>query len=172
MLARRRKTTIAPAIALRPVEAADEPFLYRVYAGTREEELAPVPWTAAQKDAFLRQQFAAQHRHYREHYPDAAFGIVLCDSVPAGGLYVARWPDEIRIVDIALLPEYRNRGIGGALLRDLLAEGARTGRRVSIHVELFNPAWRLYERLGFAPVANRGVYLLLEWSPSAGERGG
>ena len=153
------------AVTLRPIEPGDEEFLYRVYASTREEELAVVDWNAAQKDAFLRMQFTAQHQYYQEHYAGAAFQVILADSQLAGRLYVARWPEEIRIVDIALLPEHRNAGIGTALLKDLLTEGAQRSKRVSIHVERFNPALRLYQRLGFTPIADKGVYLLLEWSP-------
>jgi ribosomal protein S18 acetylase RimI-like enzyme len=154
-----------PGLTLRPVEEADEPFLYRVYASTREAELALTGWDEGQREAFLRQQFDAQQAHYGQHYRDAAFQVVLRDGVPAGRLYVARWADEIRIVDIALLPQFRNAGIGTALLRGLLEEGATTGKRVSIHVERFNPALRLYARLGFRLVEDKGVYLLLEWTP-------
>jgi ribosomal protein S18 acetylase RimI-like enzyme len=124
-----------------------------------------VPWDDAQKDAFVRQQFDAQDAYYREHYDDATFDVVEVDGEPAGRLYVARWEDEIRIMDIALLPEHRGTGVGTRLLRELLAEGTRSGKRVSIHVEKQNPALRLYERLGFAAVADRGVYLLLEAGP-------
>src|SRR5262245_34978717 len=111
-------------IGLRPVTPADEPFLCAVYGSTREAELALVEWDERQKLAFVQMQFAAQHRYYQEHYAGAAFQVVLCDGVSAGRLYVARWADEIRIVDIALLPEYRNAGIGTALLRGLQEEGA------------------------------------------------
>ena len=155
------------AITLRPIEPGDEELLYRVYASTREAELAQVGWDAAQKEAFLRMQFTAQHRYYQEHYPDAAFQVILAGGRPAGRLYVACWPDQIRIVDIALLPEHRNAGIGTALLQELLAEGAESRKRVSIHVEQFNPALRLYARLGFSRIAARGVYYLMEWSPPA-----
>jgi len=85
--------------------------------------------------------------------------------VPVGRLYVARWQDAIRMVDIALLPPYRNAGIGTAILRDLLAEAAVAHKPVRIHVEQCNPAVRLYERLGFAPIADKGVYLFMEWAP-------
>ncbi len=159
------EATATMNVTLQPIQPGDEEFLYRVYASTREAELALVDWDAAQKEAFLRMQFTAQHQYYQEHYAGAAFQLILVDGQPAGRLYVARWPDEIRIVDIALLPEYRSAGIGTALLKELLAEGARAGKPVSIHVERFNPALRLYERLGFTPVADKGVYLLLECSP-------
>ena len=146
-------------IELRPAEPADREFLYRVYAGTRTEELAVVPWDEAQKEAFLRSQFDAQDRWYREHYARATFEVVVVDGEPAGRLYLHRGESEIRIVDIALLPEHRGNGVGTALLRDLLAEA---DRRVTIHVERFNPALRLYERLGFTLAEDKGVYLLLE----------
>ena len=109
-------------ITVRPMALDDMPFLCRVYASTREEELMQVPWTATQKESFLQMQFEAQHHHYMEHYRDAAFGVILEDGLPVGRLYIARWPEEIRIVDISLLPEYRRRGIGSFLLRQILDE--------------------------------------------------
>ena len=160
-----RLTALPPAVAVRPVTSDDRDLLIRVYASTREEELAPVPWTDAEKAAFIAQQFEAQDRHYREHYAGASLDVVDWDGAPAGRLYVARWSDEIRIIDIALLPEFRGRGIGTRLLCGLLDEAARARRRLSIHVEKHNPALRLYARLGFAPVADEGVYLLMEATP-------
>lgn len=150
---------------LRPVEPGDEEFLYGVYASTRQEELAQTGWSEAQKTAFLRQQFEAQHRYYREHYSEASFDVIVADGHPIGRLYVARWPKEIRIVDIALLPEYRNSGIGTALLEGFISESEESGKPLSIHVERFNPALRLYERLGFREAADKGVYLLMEREP-------
>lgn len=153
------------AIILRPMNSKDHEFLFRVYASTRQEELADVPWTAEQKEAFLRSQFDLQHQHYQKYYEDAAFDIILCDGEPAGRLYVHRSPEEIRIVDIALLPEHRGSGIGSRLLHEVLTEADGAGKRVSIHVEQFNRAMRLYERLGFTKQEEVGVYYRMEWSP-------
>ncbi len=155
------------SIALRPAGPGDLAFLSRVYASTRAEELAPLGWSAEQQAAFLGQQFAAQHHHYTTHYQGASFQVILVGGEPAGRLYVARWPGEIRIVDIALLPEFRGVGAGSRLLADLLAEADQAGKLVSIHVEKFNPALRLYERLGFARAADREVYWLMERAPRA-----
>jgi ribosomal protein S18 acetylase RimI-like enzyme len=152
-------------VELRPVEPGDEDFLYRVYASTRAEELAVVPWDETQKNGFLRSQFEAQDRWYREHYTRASYEIVLIDGEPAGRLYLHRGDSEIRIVDIALLPEHRGDGVGSSLLRDLLAEADAAGKRVTIHVEQFNPALRLYERLGFSVGEDKDVYLFLERLP-------
>ena len=137
-----------------------------VYASTRAEELAVVPWDAATKDAFVRMQFAAQDSFYRQHFPDATYDVVVVNGVPAGRLYVDRREAEIRIIDIALLPEHRGHGIGTALLTPILDEADRTGKTVSIHVERDNPARRLYDRLGFVEVEEQGVYLLLERWPA------
>jgi ribosomal protein S18 acetylase RimI-like enzyme len=150
-------------VSLRAAQAEDEAFLLGVYASTRAEELVPLPWSAAEKVAFLTQQGAAQHTHYRTHYKEAEYNIIVVDGEPAGRLYVARWQSEIRIMDIALLPERRNAGIGTRLITDLFEEAALTGRSVSVHVESFNPAQRLYERLGFREVEDKGVYRLLRW---------
>ena len=152
-------------VELRPVEAGDRELLFRVYASTRTDELAVVPWDEAQKAAFLRAQFEAQDAWYREHYLQASFDVVLADGEPCGRLYVYRGSTEIRIVDIALLPEHRGGGIGTALLRDLLAEADAAGKRVTIHVERLNPALRLYERLGFTLAEDKGVHLLLDRAP-------
>jgi ribosomal protein S18 acetylase RimI-like enzyme len=157
---------VSAAVALRPATAADEPFFARVYAATREEELAHLPFSAEQKAAFVAQQFAAQSAHYARHYGDAAFDVVLVDGAPAGRLIVHRGGGGIVIVDIALLPEFRGRGIGGRLLATVLAEADAAGATVTIHVERHNRALRLYERLGFAVVADDQVYLTLERPPS------
>jgi ribosomal protein S18 acetylase RimI-like enzyme len=158
------------SLVLRRATGDDEPFLARVYAGTRAAELAAVSWTEEAKAAFLQMQFAAQAQYYREHYPSTSFDVIVLDQPvgqPVGRLYVARWTDEIRIVDIALLPEFCNRGIGTTLLRQLQAEAQDAGKPLRIHVERFNPALRLYERLGFRQIEDKGVYLFLEWEPAA-----
>ena len=153
-------------VALRPVGDADRAFLAHVYATTRVDELALVPWTDEQKAAFLAQQFEAQDAHYRKHHGDATFDVIEVDGEPAGRLYVHRGPREIRIVDIALTPPYRGRGLGTGLLRALIAEAEESRRALSIHVEVHNPARRLYERLGFRPAGDGdGVYLRMERAP-------
>jgi ribosomal protein S18 acetylase RimI-like enzyme len=125
-----------------------------------------VAWDDAQKEAFLRQQFDAQDAWWQENYVGATFDVILVDGEPAGRLYVHRGPSEIRIVDIALLPEQRGNGVGTRLLEELLAEGDAGGKSVTIHVERMNPALRLYERLGFSVAEDKGVYLFLERPPS------
>ena len=152
-------------VSLRPTTEADEDFLRTVYAATREEELALVDWTEAQKSAFLRMQFDAQDKHYREAYGNAQFLVIERDRRPVGRLYISRRERDIRIMDIALLAEGRNAGVGTALLREILDEAARASKSVSIHVERFNRAMRLYERLGFTKVDEHGVYYLMEWKP-------
>ena len=111
-------------------------------------------------------QFEAQHRHYVENYRDTTYELVLVDGEPAGRLYVARWQDELRIVDVALLPERRGRGVGSALLRELIAEAERAAKPVTIHVEHQNPALTLYRRLGFEPAGDNGPYVLMRWEPA------
>jgi ribosomal protein S18 acetylase RimI-like enzyme len=159
---------LAPEVALRPVEPdTDRAFLARVYASTREEELAVVPWTPAQKEAFLTMQFDAQDAYWQEQRPHTERTIIVVDGRPAGRLYVDRTDDEIRIVDIALLPEFRGSGAGTALLRSVLDDGDRRGLPVTIHVEKGNRARGLYARLGFAPVSDAGAYDLYTHPPTS-----
>jgi ribosomal protein S18 acetylase RimI-like enzyme len=147
---------------LRPVTDDDRQFLVDLYHSVREPELAHVPWDAATRRTFIEHQFSAQDAHYRRNYPSATLDVVEVDGEPAGRLYVHRGPSDIRIMDIALAPAFRGRGIGSGLLRALIAEADQSGRKLSIHVEMNNPARVLYERLGFRVAGEHGVYLLLE----------
>ena len=158
------------SIHLRAVAAGEENFLFSVYASTRADEMARVEWTAEQQEAFLRMQFRAQSQFYLENYVGAEFQVILLNDQPIGRLYIHRRDNEIRIMDIALLPEFRGQGIGSTLLQDILEQGKNLNLPVTIHVEQFNPALRLYQRLGFQPKEEKGVYLLMEWSPTNEER--
>jgi ribosomal protein S18 acetylase RimI-like enzyme len=152
------------SLRLRPITPADESFLARVYASTRWDELAVTGWSEGQKADFCRRQFDAQSAYYTANYPEASFQIIERDGWPIGRLYVARWDKEIRIVDITLLPEARGWGVGTKFLRDLQEESRAAGKSLTIHVERFNRALRLYQRLGFKQIEDKGVYLLMEWT--------
>jgi RimJ/RimL family protein N-acetyltransferase len=153
-------------ITLRPASADDYDFLVEVYGSTRAEEMALVPWTTEQQQLFIRSQFAAQQDHYAKKYPAATHDIIVADNRPVGRLYVARLDQEIRIIDITLLPAERNAGIGSYLIRQLLGEANRTGKVTEIYVEEFNPSLRLFERLGFSPSEQHGIHLLMQCKPN------
>jgi len=155
-------------IALRPITPEDILFLAGVYASTRAEELAVTGWSDEDKAVFCRRQFDAQSAHYRENYPGASLELIERDGEPIGRLYVARWKKEIRIVDISLLPEFRGSGIGTKLLRELQEEARAAGKSLTIHVERFNRALGMYQRLGFREIEDKGVYLLMEWRAGTG----
>ncbi|WFU33486.1 GNAT family N-acetyltransferase [Bradyrhizobium brasilense] len=152
----------------RRLTEADLPFLGRLYAATRAEELAPVPWSEADKAAFLDQQFRAQHAHYRHYYPNADWLVITHGDEDIGRFYIERWPSQHRIIDIAFMPVHRGKGYGEALLRDATDEAAAAGKDVSIHVEKLNSAMRLYRRLGFTTEEDKGVYDLMRWRATAG----
>jgi ribosomal protein S18 acetylase RimI-like enzyme len=151
----------------RPITEEDLPFLTRLYASTREEEIALLPWSEQQKAAFLQSQFDAQHRHYSEQNPDASFELLLLDGEPAGRLYVDRRSEEIHIIDIALLPQFRGAGVGSSLLREILTEASSCGVAVGLFVEHNNRAHSLYRRLGFNAIADTGIYLQMQWRPAS-----
>ncbi len=150
---------------LRPITPQDMDFLYQVYASTRETEMAVVDWTAAQKEAFLQMQFTAQHTHYQEYFGDASFDLILLDGEAVGRLYLHQRKDEFRIIDLALLTQHRGKGIGSALMRDILDQAAQADLPVRIHAEKNNPALDLYYRLGFREIGDEGLSWLMEWKP-------
>lgn len=152
-------------IQLRPAVDADLEFLYEVYASTRTEELAVTGWDAVQKEQFLRMQFRAQHVYYHDQWPNAAYQVVSWEGRPVGRFYVDRRESELAVLDIALLPDFRRNGIGGHLMRSVLAEATTVGHPVRIYVEHVNPAMGLYERLGFRRIDDTGVYFQMEWNP-------
>jgi ribosomal protein S18 acetylase RimI-like enzyme len=156
---------VGATLALRPVGEHDAELLYRIYASTREEELAPVDWDTSVKEAFLRQQFQAQGSYYRATFPNASYDLIVTGEEVMGRLYVNRGENAWLVIDIALLPEFRGRGVGTQLLERVIADAGAAGKPLQIHVEQFNPARRLYERLGFRVTEDQGVYLLMERAP-------
>lgn len=162
------RQALPAAYGLRHRSEADLPFLCQLYAQTREEELAPVPWTAQQKQAFLADQFDKQHRHYLQHYPRAQWWVLTHQYTPMGRLYLEQTARELRVMEISLMPDHRNQGLGTALMRALLGHADGQQLTVALHVEPFNPALRLYERLGFVHAETRGVYWFMQRPPAAG----
>lgn len=155
---------------LRPIQDNDLGVLLEIYSSTRTEELKQVTaWSEEHKQAFLTQQFMAQHTYYQKNYVGASFYVIQENTTPIGRLYIQEnfQEREIRIVDIVLLPHWRNRGLGTGILKDILNQANKINRPVTIHVESFNPAMKLYERLGFKKISEtNGVYHLMEYLPA------
>lgn len=149
-------------ISLRSVLPEDEPFLFRLYASTREEELEPFGWGDTDNQAFLRLQFKAHQHHYATISPEADQKVILLDGRPVGNLIVIRAQKEIRLAEISLISEYRNGGIGSRLIRDLAEEARETGLPLRLHVAKFNRAIRLYRRLGFVLIGDTGTHFFME----------
>lgn len=157
----------SPAVTptLRPATAEDAAFAFAAYAGTRRDEFAPLGWTAAQLETLLKSQFAAQQHAHRTAFPEATRSIILLHGEPAGTLVVQRTDTEIRLVDIALLPAQRDRGVGGYIVAGLIAEAEASGRPLRLSVARTNRALRLYLRLGFTASRDDGMYWEMERTP-------
>lgn len=154
----------AGILKLRPVTATDEEFLLSVYASTRADELAQAEWEAGQQHAFVKWQFDLQRREYDARFPDAEYYVILIDDHPAGRIWIGRDTEQIRLLDIALLPEFQNRGCGTLLLRRLITESERAGKPLRHMVfVLNNDAHRFYERLGFKIIEDLGAYKHMEF---------
>ncbi|HEX6718171.1 MAG TPA: GNAT family N-acetyltransferase [Pyrinomonadaceae bacterium] len=153
-------------VELRPVSDSDNDFLLSVYASTREDELAQAEWAEGQKEMFLRWQLDLQRREYETRFPDADYRVIVLDQQPAGRIWVGEDDEQIRLLDIALLPEFQNRGVGTALLERLKKYADREGKvlRHMVFV-LNNNAERFYERLGFKQIEDFGAYKHMEWRP-------
>ena len=155
----------ASLTTLRSVRAEDELFMRQLYASTRADELALTGWTAEQQDAFLQMQSKVQRQSYAQQFPAAQWNIILRDAESIGRLIVDRTGDAVHLIDIALLPEYRNAGIGTLLIQNLLDEAAQINKPVQLHVDKNNRARRLYDRLGFHVIGDAGLDFSMEWRP-------
>ena len=156
-------------VGLRPVEPGDEEFLLRVYASSRADEMALVPWDEEQKSAFVRSQFQAQYAQYSERFPDAEYDVILFDGRPAGRLWIGRTAEQVRLLDIAILPEFQNQGIGAVVLGNLVAESDERGLPLRHMVfKLNTAALRFYRRFGFSQIEDVGAYIHMERLPAPG----
>lgn len=159
-------TPESPSVLLRPVTPADREFLVAVYGGTRAQELAQVAWDEGQKEAFVRWQFERQEEEYKQRYPDARYDVIVVDGVPAGRIWVGVDDKQIRLLDIAIIPQYQNRGVGTQLLRRLMDEATQANKVLRHMVFVLNDnAHRFYERLGFVTIEDLGGYKHMEWVP-------
>lgn len=158
---------ITANIKLRPSVPEDENFLVAVYGSTRQQELAMVPWNDEQKDAFIRFQLNAQLTHYQNEYPRAEYLIIVFESQPVGRLYLDRRETEIRIMDITLLPEHRDKGISSPIIQRLKDDAAASGKKLSINLDKLSQSQPVFERLGFAPTEDSGFHVLYVWQPQA-----
>jgi ribosomal protein S18 acetylase RimI-like enzyme len=149
--------------SFRRAASDDEPFLLEVYGSTRAEELDLTNWDQSQRDAFLRMQLSAQQSHYREVYPEGEHYIILVNGDALGRLYVAEIENEVRILDITILPQHRNTGIGKPIIGELMAEAAAVGKPLRIYVESYNASLGLFDRLGFVKTGESGYSYLMEW---------
>ncbi|HKE26034.1 MAG TPA: GNAT family N-acetyltransferase [Bryobacteraceae bacterium] len=154
--------TPAPAeLTDRPASPEDADFLFRVYASTRAGELAALGWPPAQQEAFLRMQYDIRRQSYAA-YTGAVSTVLLAHGTPAGSAIVWRTPGEIRLIDIALLPDFRSRGLGGQWIERLIREASAAQLPLRLSVLNTNPARSLYERLGFVPKSGGSMYVEME----------
>ena len=168
--ANEQPSNIATAISLRPIEPEDEEFLYQVYASTRADELAVIPWAEAQLKAFLQMQLKARDQSYRMYYAGIDDRIILLKNQPIGRLILVRTEEAIRLADVALLPAYRRSGTGTSLIKELMMEADETKRPIRLQVE--RPNWqarRLYDRLGFKTTGENSTHFQMEYQPGLSE---
>lgn len=151
------------SVSFRAAAEGDESLLRNLYASTRSQEMALTGWNQAQQDVFLKMQFNAQQAHYRSHYPDAEHLVILLDGQGIGRIYIADKGDEIRILDLTILPSHRGGGIGALILNEAMSEATTLGKPLTINIESDNPSLSLFERLGFHKAENDGYRYLMKF---------
>ena len=153
-------------VTLRAATSSDHDFLLAVFASARSDELAALGWDPVQTRAFIQMQYQAQQQNYSAHYPTAENNIIVLAEQPIGRMLVDRTKETIRLLDIAILAEYRNKGIGSSLIRDLLDEATAAQKPLRLSVYKFNPALRLYERMGFLRDGEEALYIHMQYLPA------
>lgn len=153
------------AISLRAANEEDKEFLLELYKSSRGDDLRSLSWEESRIGEFLDMQYEAQQRFYEE-YKQADDDIIMLRGKPVGRLIIERRDHEIRCVDIALLLEHRNAGIGAFLIGQLQDEAKRTTKPLRLQVIRFSPAVSLFERLGFVRTSETGTHFQMEWTPN------
>lgn len=156
-------TSTQPLISSRLINKSDEDFLYCLYGLGRIEELAPLLWNNTQKESFLQSQYGARKQHYQSHYHNSIHQIITLDSFDVGMIHYCEKEDEIRLVDIAVMPEFQNKGVGTTLVEELIHFTKQCQKPLRLSVLKYNlNALRLYERLGFSVVSEDDMYNVME----------
>jgi ribosomal protein S18 acetylase RimI-like enzyme len=158
-------TELNHAPTLRPVTAGDAAFLLQVYKSSRGEDLRALGWDEARIDEFLQMQYEAQRAFDGSDYAQATDEVILFSGERAGRLLIDSREGEIRCVDLALLPEFRNRGLGTMLVRRLQQEAAAANKPLRLQVIRYSRAVNLFERLGFVRTSESGSHYQMEWKP-------
>ena len=154
-------------LRLRPERAADRGFRYRLFCDSRQPEFAQL-LAPAVFEQVMQHQFHAQTTSYSAQFPNARFDIIELDGEPIGRIVLDRDDTTVLIVDQAIVPQQRRRGIGTAIMLAVMADAERAGLPVRLEVSSENdPSLRLYQRLGFVPIASAAFYLRLEWRAAA-----
>jgi ribosomal protein S18 acetylase RimI-like enzyme len=172
MAPRENERASSAGISLHTASAGDTEFLMSVYASTRQEEMASWGWDPKQQASFIRMQFDVRHRGYLAAYPTAETSLISVGDIPVGSIIIFRGTGEIRLLDIALLPESRGRGIGAELIRMLISEATRSGSPLRLSVRRGNRAAHLYERLGLVARGGDEMYSEMECAPSESQARG
>ena len=159
-------TVIVNEISTRPVVEQDKPFIFELFKTTRAWEMSLVDWSDAQKETFLQQQFAAQTRQYQQNYPQGEHSLILLHGKPTGRIYTAESLYEVQLLDILLVPEARNQGIGSHLMAQLKERARQVNKPLRFYVwQLNHAAQRFYERHNCFCIGETGAYLHMEWNP-------
>jgi len=152
-------------ITFKKIQEQDQEFITKVYRSTREKELDLTNWPEDQKHRFTIMQMIAQLTDYEKNYKGATYEMVLYKKKPAGRLYLWETNNEIRIMDLSLLPEFQGKGIGRDILAGIVQSAKQKKKIASLHVIHGHPSKRMYERVGFKKVSETATHEYMEYNP-------
>lgn len=151
---------------LRACTEADDAFVYDVFSTTWESEVAALPNQNLAQHV-LRIQHIAQERRFASQYPALQRYIVVQDGEPAGRLYVHESASLLEVVDLTLMPRFRDHGIGTGIFHQLFEHATSEGQTIALRVERRNErATMLYSQLGFDLVSVDDLDNYFEWTPA------
>jgi GNAT superfamily N-acetyltransferase len=151
----------------RQAAAEDIPLLFALFCSTKSIELAPLGFSPDQLAPLLQMQFSARQSSYASTFPNAV-DMILClaDGTAVGRHLIDRQSDCYRSVDLAVLPEHRNRGIGAWAVHLVQQLAQAEGLPLRLRALQQDRAVHLYQRLGFTTIATDEISFEMEWRPA------
>jgi ribosomal protein S18 acetylase RimI-like enzyme len=141
----------------------DESFIRKLMIETLAGQLDACSWHDEIRESLLDAQYRIRRAGFRASAGNQPGTIVLIDGEPVAWYIAADFDDEIRLVNLVVANQHRGKGLGSAILRQLLIHSDHSGKTLRLSVAINNPrAAELYARFGFRRTGDDGVHHFME----------